>query len=367
MKKNKTYFWEKCYEGIINEIICHFEGNNSNFDDLTNSIITNFNDKISSCGYHSGDTQYERIVAEIIDYLKIIKDINQCDKITQDIIDTLKSQDKYKDFDSNAVDFENVKEEVKLLYKKKSFDLIFLDFMRNLDRKMLMIPNRNICYSNEIKAKIDNDTTLKPTLDFFAEKMKQGESLIDWHSKLITNSSDNNKQDFLFNHWNIRHLHFNIQPFKPNGSANADKILLFVENDEEIYLLDIIPHPHTYKWTAFEFLVILSNNNWMEIIGFEETQHRPLSCRNFTLENNDLIYNFFKSNFNIGIFNINGKNYITMNSINAGGYKCEHSRYLNDVKNAISMVSPTATFKSFDIETGVIKYNENGFDKILKI
>ena len=232
-----------------------------------------------------------------------------------------------------------------------SFEQLILQYFNFKDKSIFRKVGRHIEYSKEVQTKINGDAQLKNLLDFFVNKIKNGDDLIDWQSRTLF---DAEKPDWLFNHWNIKHLHMT------KDKSRSDKILLLIETSTDVYIVNIISHPKKAGWTAFDFLKILHNNQWLHLVGFYASTDIIPDSLEPKITNDEDIYCLYKMNFNI-MFEIENVPYISLSGVATSGDKISHSRWLTCFNKWLQEFSSNdIEFISFDlgaeISFGLIRY-----------
>ena len=81
--------------------------------------------------------------------------------------------------------------------------------------------------------------------------------------------------------------------------------------------LDVREHPHGAGFTSYSFLEIISNNGWMQYIGFSELNNIIDMVLEVTDDSH--IYKLYKSNFIM--FKLGNKFFINVNGVRSSGDK----------------------------------------------
>lgn len=255
--------------------------------------------------------------------------------ISDKILKFLENNDVIYDVNSETRNINNVKNKE----NEKCF-LRFKALLKYIDRTLDRVP-KEVIFSKHLKNKFNNylSQELIDCINFFKSKFENGEEI---NFNLSRKVFDDCFEDWIFNIWNIRHLHLNdkiINDCENMKNNRSDYLLFFIINKLKCYFIDVIKHPRGYNFTSTDFLKILDEENWISIIGLTEIDGIPVcedelgnlnECR---LENNQDIYALTKNGINTPIY-INGK-YFFQNGINSFGEKEKYIRTTNLILNTI--------------------------------
>ena len=129
------------------------------------------------------------------------------------------------------------------------------------------------------------------------------------------------QQDILFNNWNIKHIHLNKKEANSKeemGENRGDFLLFCIIIEKYVFFLDVREHPHGAGFTSYSFLEIISNNGWMQYIGFSELN--DIIDITFKVTNDSDIYKLYNAHVNI-IFKLGNKFFIHVNGVRSSGDK----------------------------------------------
>lgn len=240
----------------------------------------------------------------------------------------------------------------------------------NFMEKIVSIKPRKVYFSRYLIKKIDEDLNkdIIEKIELFKKKFENGEDINSNLSKGIFNS---NSWDYILNIWNIRHLHLSesVELNRSEMSNNrSDYLLFFVLNEENVYFIDVRKHPRGAGFTSFQFLEILDESKWLNLIGFEE--HKDINVKP-VIEKDEDIYELTKRGLNISVYKINGKYYMKNIGITSKGGKINHTFILMDIKRKISDLLEQNQVEYIGFELllnkclGVIKYKIDSKEKQL--
>lgn len=244
-------------------------------------------------------------------------------------------------------------------YNKLSFDEMVINLYNFLFK--VTLPQK---YTVNISKEIEGKKEYSDLIALFKKKFENGENIIPWQSKTVLNSE---YQDILFNHWNIKHLHLIIDSNKRSGD-----ILLYIQNDDSVYFLDVIKHPKGSGWNNYNILRTVCQNKWMEYIGFIKLSSIDSNFIEGTLEprveNEKEIQALYKLNLNMG-FTIEGISYVPSPNqvVSSSGDNLKVSECYNNLNKIIDTLS-SYEFISFKFNFytcfGEIKYRKDGEEQI---
>lgn len=195
-----------------------------------------------------------------------------------------------------------------------------IEYINFQEKQIIPIP-RKVIISKELQEKVKNKEFAEETIkliEHFEDLFKNGKDINGHLSKQIFSG---NTQDILYNNWNIKHVHLSERNAcsKEEMSGNRGDFLLFcIVLKSTVFFLDVREHPHREGFTAFSFLELICNNNWMKHIGFEEDKN--IIDIDPKIENDSDIYKLYKSNYNI-IFKLNNKIFCQIDAVRSNGNK----------------------------------------------
>ena len=151
-------------------------------------------------------------------------------------------------------------------------DLTILAYL-NLLKKDPPARPRKVHYSKEIiEDKKCFSDELADWFEHIENKLKNGDT-ITYH--LSTGIFDGCRQDVILNTWGITHIHLsNVDVSSKTAMKNrggSTHLLLCIIKNDDAYLLKVIEHPEKAKdFACIDYLRIIYNNGWMNLIGYEE-------------------------------------------------------------------------------------------------
>lgn len=218
----------------------------------------------------------------------------------------------------------------------------------NFLNKLVIEKEKKVLYSKELSEKI-NTKQLSPDiinkLEVFQRKFESGEEVNSNLSRSVFNSK---KLDYAFNIWNIKHLHlsdsvsFCDKAMKKNRSG---QLLFFIENNDTVCFIDVRDHPKGSGFTAFSFLQIIENNNWMSIIEMYSLNIEKLET---AIKNDDDIYMLAKNGVSTA-YEVNGKYYASM-GITINGFKTKFQMALININKIINKLAQKPDIEYLDFE-----------------
>lgn len=243
--------------------------------------------------------------------------------------------------------------------------------LQNFSNRLIIEKKRKVRYSEELVKKINERQLSQETIKMiktFKYKFKNGKEINSNLSRLIW---DSQKLDYLFNIWNIKHLHLSESvSFCDETMANnrAKQLLFFIEDKDEIYFLDVKNHPRGSGFTVFNFLEIMERNGWLGIVGLRKMCGIKLVN---PIKTDEDIYKCARNGISTA-YEINGNCYMSM-GITSKGNKTEYTMNLIRINRLINILAskPHIKYLSFHLELngclGWIHYKENGKDELYKI
>lgn len=158
---------------------------------------------------------------------------------------------------------------------------------------------------NEIKHKLEIGVTIQPYQRHLNEKLQT-------------------KFNYIFTHWNIRHLHLNVLQ---NGqqSVKPTQYILFIRiENNNAYLIDIVRHTKDGHEFHDERLLTIIDNNWSSLLSKSNLSG---SISPYAIDPK-LLKAIRKNNWNI-VHVINGKAIMSAPGINSAGGKHESEQRYN--------------------------------------
>jgi len=226
-------------------------------------------------------------------------------KVIESIVDSLKKH--MKNF------------EIKFSEDKNDFGII-LEYL-NFKEKLITPLPRTVIFSKELNTKINNKIFISETKEliyYFKDLFEKGSDINNHLSKSIFSGI---QQDILFNNWNIKHIHLNKKEANSKeemGENRGDFLLFCIIIEKYVFFLDVREHPHGAGFTSYSFLEIISNNGWMQYIGFSELN--DIIDITFKVTNDSDIYKLYNAHVNI-IFKLGNKFFIHVNGVRSSGDK----------------------------------------------
>lgn len=209
--------------------------------------------------------------------------------------------------------------EIKFSEDKNDFGII-LEYL-NFKEKLITPLPRTVIFSKELNTKINNKIFISETKEliyYFKDLFEKGSDINNHLSKSIFSGI---QQDILFNNWNIKHIHLNKKEANSKeemGENRGDFLLFCIIIEKYVFFLDVREHPHGAGFTSYSFLEIISNNGWMQYIGFSELN--DIIDITFKVTNDSDIYKLYNAHVNI-IFKLGNKFFIHVNGVRSSGDK----------------------------------------------
>lgn len=224
-----------------------------------------------------------------------------------------------------------------------------LAYMNALGKRILR-KQRKVVFSKELKCKIDGSEFLRNSQVLSVDEAQDITNLIIHFQNLFENGEDINnhlstqifsskRQDILFNTWNIKHIHLNVDEAKSKSAMKknrSDFLLFCVVEDEVVYFLDVRHHPNSAEFSSYSFLEIAFNNHWMRHLGFGETgaEYVPYSMEP-KITNDKEIYDLYSHNINLA-FDFQGHGFISVaTGVTGSGDRKANVYHLNQLKKEI--------------------------------
>lgn len=177
--------------------------------------------------------------------------------------------------------YEDIQSEIRKYYdsekieykdKEKPEDTI-IDFFAYLYR---LIPRskRKVHYSEELLSRINSNDLPEEHIEIlkmYEDVFSTGE---DMNIFLSNNIKKSKETDFLRYTWHLYHLHMSgkfVENKEQMKNNRSDTQLLCIIDLNDVYFVDVIPHPtKAEEYFNIQSLEIILNNDWMENIGFYE-------------------------------------------------------------------------------------------------
>lgn len=263
---------------------------------------------------------------------------NICNDISNEILDYLSRNGVEYDLEKEKKEIENKinqipnkdKEEIEV---NEKFSRRIISLCNWMEKRVPVVPRKvyfSKCLLKQMTENMNDD--IVDQINTFKKKFELGEDINSNLSKGIFNS---NSWDYVLNIWNIRHLHLSesVEVEKSSMSKNrSDYLLFFVLKEDSVWFVDVRKHPRGAGFTSFEFLEILDESNWLNIIGFQEL--KDAININPVIEKDEDIYSLTKSGVNIA-YKINGRYYIKLMGITSLGNKADHTYTLIGIRKEI--------------------------------
>lgn len=181
----------------------------------------------------------------------------------------------------------------------------------------------NVYESSEILISLSNITeNYKNAYNEIKYKLEIGETIQPYQRHL--NEKFQTKINYIFTHWNIRHLHLNVLQDE-QSSVKPTQYILFVRiESNNAYLIDIVRHTKDGYEFHDERLLTIIDNNWSKLLN---KLNLPISSEPQPIPSKDL-KNLHKNNWNV-VHNINGKAIMPASGINCAGGKEESTQRYN--------------------------------------
>ncbi len=233
--------------------------------------------------------------------------------------------------------------------EKEKYEGSILALLNAIDKSVPPL-HYKVHYSKELSHKMADefDEKINSLIKLFETKFTNGANI---ELSLSRKVFDSQFYDVLYNVWNIKHLHLcdkeitNKSQMKNNRSPY---LLFFVNNNDNIYFLDVRNHPKADEFVSRSFLDILKSNNWLDIIGVEELveaiDFRP------NISNDKELYKLYTNNINASLFNLGGRIYMLLNAISTKGNRISHTHTLIRINRQIDIIAQNYTkYVGFDL------------------
>lgn len=228
--------------------------------------------------------------------------------------------------------------------EKESNSKIILQYMNALQKTIRPKP-RKVIYSKELREKIDTKYFGNENDDYIIENADEIIDLVKHFKQMFEEGKDinnhlsgeifsSNRQDMLFNTWNIKHIHLNKVEAgsKSAMKRNRSEFLLFcVVKEEKVYFIDVRLHPDGNEFSSYSFLEILYNNNLMEEVGFFRDDRYVPGSLNIQITRDEDIYTIYNKCHSNVCFDFKGNLFMSLSGIVSTGDKCENSYLLQQI------------------------------------
>lgn len=177
----------------------------------------------------------------------------------------------YEDIQSEIRKYYN-SEKIEYKDKEEPEDTI-IDFFAYLYR-LIPVIKRNVHYSEELLSRINSNDLPEEhikILERYEDAFSMGE---DMNIFLSNNIKKSRETDFLRYTWHLYHLHMSskfVENKEQMKNNRSDTQLLCIINGNDVYFVDVIPHPtKAEEYFNIRSLEIIQKNGWMEKLGFFE-------------------------------------------------------------------------------------------------
>lgn len=226
------------------------------------------------------------------------------------------------------------------------FHLLLIDYFEIL-RKHIVPRKRNIYISKELKQKINSPEYSAWETRFYKikEKFKNGE---DMNSFLSKKADENGFKDRLLTCWKMYHLHFS--PEKKRG----DMLLFAIITDDNVYMVDILPHSKEYVFSTFNLLNI-AHSNWKEI--FEQYRLRGVVEMSVIIKEDKEINEFRRGGICTAMQL--GNDIYSLDTMSSDGHNAMDVMYANHICNKLHEYEHKGIFKNCKIYDFSLTYIMN--------
>lgn len=193
-----------------------------------------------------------------------------------------------------------------------TFDNILRLWLENCDKRVSIKPHK-VLFSKELQNKIDSNelnVAIKELIYKFKNKFEAGENI----NPYLSRNTLTNNVDYLLNIWRIHHLHLiddNVE--SKHLSARSGEYLLFINDVDTVYFLDQTKHLKKEEFASRNFLKILKNNNWLNLVNISPAKN--IVSLQHEINSDEEIYNLWKANINLVAFKIGDDIYQTSNAV----------------------------------------------------
>ena len=209
-------------------------------------------------------------------------------------------------------------EEIEYKDKDEPKDTI-IDFFAYLYR-LIPVIKRKVHYSEELLSRINSNDLPEEhikILKMYEDAFSTGE---DMNIFLSNNTKKSRETDFLRYTWHLYHLHMSgkfVENKEQMKNNRSDTQLLCIINLNDVYFVDIIPHPtKAEEYFNIRSLEIILKNGWMEKIGFFEiTDMIPGTLEPKITDDKDIFNIYSTCSANIA-FEFHGKGYCSLELLN---------------------------------------------------
>jgi hypothetical protein len=181
----------------------------------------------------------------------------------------------------------------------------------------IIVQKYNVFESSEILVSLSNlSENHKNAYNEIKNKLEIGETVQPYQRHL--NEKFQTKINYIFTHWNIRHLHLNVLRDKQQSVKPTQYILFIRIENNNAYLIDIVRHTKDGHEFHDEQLLTIIDNNWNDLLlnlNFSVSKTpQPIDSTSIkTLHNR---------NVNI-VHIINGRSIMPSSGVNGAGGKQE--------------------------------------------
>lgn len=223
--------------------------------------------------------------------------------------------------------YENIQSEIRKYYDSEEIEYkdkeepkdTIIDFFAYLYR-LIPVTKRKVHYSEELLSRINSNDLPKEhikILKMYEDAFSTGE---DMNIFLSNNTKKSRKTDFLRYTWHLYHLHMSgkfVENKEQMKNNRSDTQLLCIINLNDVYFVDVIPHPtKAEEYFNIRSLEIILKNGWMEKIGFFEiTDMIPGTLEPKITDDKDIFNIYSTCSTNIA-FEFHGKGYYFLEPLN---------------------------------------------------
>ena len=185
---------------------------------------------------------------------------------------------------------------------------------------MIPVIKRKVHYSEELLNRINSNDLPEEhikILKMYEDAFSTGE---DMNIFLSNNTKKSRETDFLRYTWHLYHLHMSgkfVENKEQMKNNRSDTQLLCIINLNDVYFVDVIPHPtKAEEYFNIRSLEIILKNGWMEKIGFFEiTDMIPGTLEPKITDDKDIFNIYSTCSANIA-FEFHGKGYCSLEPLN---------------------------------------------------
>ena len=213
------------------------------------------------------------------------------------------------------------------------FHLFLIDYFEIL-RKHIAPKKRKVYLSKELKKKMRSPefSVWNNRLDEMKEKFENGDDMNYFLSK---KADENGYRDRLLTCWKMHHLHF--YPEKMRG----DMLLFAIITDDNVYMIDVLPHNKKYVFSTFNLLNI-THSNWKSI--FEPYRLKGIEDVSFIIKEDKEINELRRSGICTAIKL--GNDIYSLDMMSSDGHNAMDVMYANRICNSLNMCEIKGCFKN---------------------